>query len=154
MGPEPYEVVNPEWLDPAKRWFVTGLCYSYAGFPRSIIQTMCGSEKEPVPVTSLLLPDPVYVSDNFKMPINNWDRTVQGLSLAMTMRWLERLAAVSFRMGSSSWKIRVKEIPMNDPLSPLRMVTMFYLLPYRAERELSVVEVVNNVAIIKEQRNG
>jgi hypothetical protein len=155
MVPEPYTVEHPSHLDEGKRWFVPGLCYAHAKFPQSIIQTLKPPNTKLVPVTSYLVPKPLYVPSNFQMPLDNWQRTIQGLALSDTMHWLMHLEAVTFRMHGKAWRIRVQEVVVGDPFSLLRTTKLFYLLPGAEDHQLAITKLLNGVtAVIENKQHG
>jgi hypothetical protein len=131
------------------------LCYAYAKFPNSLIQLFRPKENEVVDATTYMLPRPVYVPSNFRMPLDNWQSTVQGLSLSYTMHWLSPLENARFNVGGVKWRIRVQEATVSDPFSPLRVATLFYLLPGTENSRLIINKITNgSTAVIERQTNG
>jgi hypothetical protein len=155
MGPEQYSIAKPPHLYDDRRWFVTGLCYSYAKFPTSLIQMLRPREHELVDVETFLVDKPVYIPANFQIPLDNWQKTVQGLELSYTMNMMHALENAQFNIGDASWRIRVQEVDVGDPFSPLRTVKLFYLLPCTADRRLTITKTIHGMtAVIERQANG
>lgn len=156
MGPEQYEVSLPPHLDEAQRWFVPGLCYVYARFPASILQVVKPREAPTVKATTLLLKSALYAPSGFGIPLDNWQRTIQGIRVSDTMRFLSDLSAARFKFSDGKvWKVTPQEMLLNDPLSPVRVVKVFYLLPVAEDHRLVITKIINgHTAIIEKRTNG
>lgn len=152
--PEQYTTSNPPHLATERRWFVTGLLYSYMGLPRSLFDFCPAPAGVDSSIVTLFLPQPVYVTHGFSIPENNWTHTVQGLSVGRAMHVLSQLDSMMFRQVQGDWRIKVKQVDVSDQLSPLRSVQLYYLLPTSLRASLEVIGVVDARAAILREHHG
>ena len=153
--PESYTVPNPESLDASKHWFVTGLLYAYTGLPKSIFDFCPAPKDVDDSVTTLLMPEPVYVPHLFTIPGDEraiqWAHTVQGVPVKRAMHFLTQIDGMMFRQKEGNWVVKVKPLTLADQLSRLRSVKIFYLLPASETVRLDIGGIVNgNAALLRE----
>ena len=147
MGQERYLVTNPSRLDRTKRWFVTGFCYSYAKFPQSIFDVIRPRLTSDLEVETLLLPMPIF-QPAFPMPLDNWQRTVQGIPVGRALQLIPELDAARFKMGGTVWQLRTRVIDIGDPLAVLDTVSMVFLLPESPTHRLRITNVINGCTAV------
>ena len=153
---EQYSTQPRSSLDPALRWFVPGLCYVYAKFPASVFQTVKPPGALSVNVTTLLVEPTLYVPNRVNFPLDNWQRTVQALSVGNAIRFVSDLNAARFKCADGKvWHVKPQEVLINDPYAPLRLVPVLYLMPVAEDHRLVITKVINGrTAVIEKKQHG
>lgn len=156
MAHERYTTTLPPFLDDGHKWFIPGLCYVHAKFPASIFQVVGKGLVPQDAVSTLLLNDKLYVPSGFGVPLDNWQRTMQGVVFAHTIRFVAELAAARFRFSDGKvWKVVPQEVAISDPFSPIRVVKALYLLPVTDDHRLIITKIINGrTAVIEKKPNG
>lgn len=145
---------NPEFLGPELRWFVPGPTYVIAKLPHSIFDYIPAIHGVDAKVVTLMMPTPLYVAKNMKLPEDNWSKTIQGIPVTRAMQFFPQLEAIRFNQGGIEWRIQVACAKLSDPLSNFRMVDVFFLLPQCRQVQTRMAGLVGGVTAVIESKHG
>lgn len=105
-------------------------------------------------VMTLMAPRPMFFPANFQMPLDNWQKTVQGMLISDTMQFLNEIEIVRFKVDGVPWRVRLQSLLIGDPFSLVQTATVFYLLPETETHRLVITQTNGSAAIIERQSRG
>jgi hypothetical protein len=147
-------VKNPASLGSDRKWFIPGLAYSFAKLQDSVFSLVGYGSNVDTSVVTHMVPTPVLVARNFRLPADNWVSTVQGISTAFALDFIPRLEHLRFVRGGPTWRLRAVPVKLSDPLSPLRLVDAFIILPEVLGRfRTEVAGIHSGVTIVVEVKH-